>query len=130
MNFGNHRHEIVNTHNPVIKLCIEGTQAEYKGHHEEAQILYWKAWEIAQNDYEACIAAHYVAQFQQKPEDILFWNLEALNRADNVQRELVKDFYPSLYLNMGRAYELVGNASEAQKYYDLAAKLGFKHQKG
>jgi tetratricopeptide (TPR) repeat protein len=118
----------VNTHNPVIKLCIEGTQAEFKGQHEDAHTLYWQAWEIAQNDYEACIAAHYVARLQQKPEDILFWNLEALNRADHVQPELVKDFYPSLYLNMGRAYELLGNASEAQKYYDLAAKLGFKHQ--
>ncbi len=118
----------MNTQNKVINLCIEGTQAEFKGQLKDAYTLYWQAWEIAQNDYEACIAAHYVARFQQKPEDILFWNLEALNRADHVQPELVKDFYPSLYLNMGRAYELLGNASEAQKYYDLAAKLGFKHQ--
>ncbi|MGF2076150.1 hypothetical protein, partial [Enterococcus casseliflavus] len=36
--------------------------------------------------------------------------------------ERVRSFYPSLYLNMGHAYELLGNQTEAKRYYDLAAE--------
>ena len=112
----------------VVKLCIAGTQAEYEGRPEDARQLYWQAWESAQNDYEACVAAHYVARFQESPEETLRWNMEAFNRAAQAQQETVQDFYPSLYLNLGRSYELLGNKVEAQHYYDLAAGLGFAHQ--
>jgi hypothetical protein len=114
--------------NPVVQLCIAGTQAEFAGRQAEASALYWQAWEAAKDDYEACVAAHYVARFQKSPEDILRWNQEALDRADALKDESVKDFYPSLYLNMGRAYELLGNPAEARRYYDLAAGLGAVHQ--
>ena len=56
------------------------------------------------------------------------WNQEALNRAERVKDDSVKSFYPSLYLNMGHSYELLGHLTEAQRYYDLAAQLGFPHQ--
>jgi len=58
----------------------------------------------------------------------LCWNQLALKHANAVNDEKVRDFYPSLYLNLGRSYELVGNQDEAQKYYDLAAQLGIIHQ--
>jgi hypothetical protein len=51
-----------------------------------------------------------------------------LNHANAVTDERVKEFYPSLYLNMGQAYENLGNPVEAQRYYKLAADLGFIHQ--
>ncbi len=85
----------------VVHLCVEGTRAEFAGKMKDARALYWQAWNTAKDDFEACIAAHYVARFQENPEDILFWNQEALNRANAVKNDLVKDFYPSLYLNMG-----------------------------
>ena len=113
---------------PVIQLCVEGTRAEFAGKLNDARALYWQAWNTAKHDFEACIAAHYVASFQESPTDILFWNQEALNRANAVKNDLVKDFYPSLYLNMGYSYELLGNSSEAQRYYDLAAQLGYRHR--
>jgi hypothetical protein len=47
--------------NPVIQLCVAGTQAEFRGEIEEARAFYQQAWEAAQDDFEACIAAHYVA---------------------------------------------------------------------
>jgi hypothetical protein len=114
--------------NPVIKLCIEGTNAEFEGRVGDAHILYDQAWELRKDDYDACIAAHYVARFRDAPEDTLHWNQEALKRADAVNDDSVKDFYPSLYLNLGHSYELLGNISEAQKYYSLAAELGVVHQ--
>ena len=117
----------MDTHNPVIKFCIAGSSAEFEGGIGEAQNLYQQAWDTAQNDYEACIAAHYVARFQATPEETLRWNQEALDRANRVDDESVKEFYPSLYLNLGCSHEMLGNQTEAQRYYDLAAKLGFVH---
>jgi tetratricopeptide (TPR) repeat protein len=114
--------------NPVIKLCVEGTRAEFEGRANVARTLFMQAWEASRDDYEACVAAHYVARYQESPEDMLRWNREALNRANAVGDDRVKDFYPSLYLNMGRSYETLGNQAEAQKYYNLAAELGFVHQ--
>ena len=114
--------------NPVIKLCIAGTQAEFQGQIQAAAALYMQAWQAATDDYEACIAAHYVARFQQDAAETLRWNQTALLHADAVDDERVKDFYPSLYLNLGRSHTLLGDLVEAQKYYALAAALGVVHQ--
>ncbi len=119
---------ITDPHSPTVQLCIEGTRAEYAGQPQRAAALYQKAWEIAGNDYEACVAAHYVARFQETPEEVLAWNLKALRRAEAAGDEAVQEFYPSLYLSLGQAYELVGDMQEAQRYYDQAAALGFPHQ--
>jgi tetratricopeptide (TPR) repeat protein len=118
----------VDTENPVVKLCIAGTQAEFAGRLDEACDLYWRAWETAQDDYEACIAAHYIARHQPRSEDALHWNAVALDRAAAVGDDRVDNFYPSLYVNMGRSYELIGNQTEARRYYNLAAELGLIHR--
>jgi len=114
--------------NPVIKLCVAGSRAEFEGQPEAASRLYWQAWEAAQDDYEACIAAHYVARFQESPADQLHWNQQALTHAQAVENDRVRDFFPSLYLNLGRSLERTGNQAEAQRYYELAARSGFVHQ--
>ena len=113
---------------PVIALCIQGSQAEFRGQMTEACGLYWQAWQSAGDDYQACIAAHYVARCQQSPAETLRWNLEALQRAQKVDEERVSHFYPSLYLNLGRSYEQLGDLDQARHYYDLAAALGAPHQ--
>jgi tetratricopeptide (TPR) repeat protein len=118
----------MNPDNPVIKLCIEGSQAEFQGLIEKARSLYQKAWEAAQDDYDACIAAHYVARHQKSYEERLRWNQVALDKTNAVTDNSIQEFYPSLFLNMGQSYELLGNFSEAKQYYDLAAELGVVHQ--
>ena len=124
----NQTYEFVDTNNPVIQLCMAGTRAEFEHSLDDARRLYQQAWDARTDDYDACIAAHYVARFQDSVEDSLHWNHLALRYANVVNDERVEDFYPSLYLNLGRSYELVGNQNEAQKYYDLAAELGVVHQ--
>jgi tetratricopeptide (TPR) repeat protein len=114
--------------NPVIKLCMEGTRAEFEGRIEDARTLYREAWEAAQDDYERCVAAHYVARRQESPRETLRWNLEALVRAEAVGDERVSEFYASLYLNLGHSYELLGDQSQARHYYGLAAELGVVHR--
>lgn len=112
----------------MIKLCVEGTQAEFEGRIEAARALYRQAWAAARDDYEMCVAAHYVARHQENPQDRLRWNREALLRAEAVGDERVHSFYPSLYVNMGSAYEALGNVAEAKRYYELAAGLGLVHR--
>ena len=82
----------------------------------------------ASNNYEACIAAHYVARFPADREDALHWHQIALNCAQQLEHEQAREFYPSLYLGLGRAHEDLGNSLEAQRYYQLAAELGYAHQ--
>jgi len=110
----------MNTNNPIIQLCMEGARAEFEHRLEDARVLYQQAWDARKDNYDACIAAHYVARFQDSAEESLRWNQIALDHANAVN--------PSLYLSLGRSYELVGNPSEAQKYYELAAELGVIHQ--
>ena len=109
--------------NPVVKLCAEGMRAEFEGRGADAHALFLRAWETRTDDYEACIAAHFVARYQQEPEEMLRWNREALERANAVRDERVQDFYPSLYLNLGKAHEEVGSPAEARRCYRLAADL-------
>jgi hypothetical protein len=118
----------VNINNPIIQLCIQGSRAEFEHRPEDARALYQQAWEARLDDYDACIAAHYVARFQESPEETLYWNQIALSHAEAVNDESVRDFYPSLYLNLGRSYEVLGMGMEARKYYSLAADLGITHQ--
>lgn len=113
---------------PAITLCIRGTQAEFQGKMEEAKQLYTQAWDLAEDDFESCVAAHYVARTQTDTGEILRWNLIALEKANAVGDERVAPFYPSLYLNLGKSYEVLGEADKARTYYDLAAALGLPHQ--
>jgi V8-like Glu-specific endopeptidase len=114
--------------NLVIRLCVEGSQAEFAKRPDDARTLYQQAWDTAQDDYEKCIAAHYVARMQSTPEDTFRWNQIALTHAKAVTDDRVQSFYPSLYLNMGQSYEVLGNSTEANRYYDLAAALGVSHR--
>lgn len=108
--------------NPVVKLCSQGMRAEYEGRNEDALTLFKQAWEPAKDNYDACVAAHFLARQQESPQDTLHWNQEALIRASAAGDEKVQSFYPSLYLNLGYSYELLGNSAEACKYYHLAAE--------
>lgn len=108
----------IDSENTVIKLCAEGVAAEMQRDFEKAAALYESAWAQQTCDYEACIVAHYMARIQETLEDILHWNLEALRYADIVADDSVLAFYPSLYLNIGRAYEELGRVAEARQCYE------------
>ena len=98
-------------------LCAAGIEAEMQGEFTTAMEHYTEAWEIRVNDFEACIAAHYMARLQNCAEDMLHWNKLALQYADTLPVESVAVFYPSLYLNVGNSYEALGDGENAMKYY-------------
>ena len=112
----------VDPNNEVVKLCAAGIEAEMAGRHEEARLIYGEAWERRSNDYESCIVAHYVARIQTSPQELLHWNKQALTYADKVGDSSVQSFYPSLYLNVAKAYEDMGDRATAQEYYQLGAE--------
>jgi tetratricopeptide (TPR) repeat protein len=114
--------------NPVIQLCIAGTQAEFQHKIDEAKVFYEQAWQIQSNDYEACMAAHYMARLQKDPKIEFDWNQKALKYAGLCADGRVTPFLPSLFLNMGKSYEKLGDLSTAQHYYDKALQLGMPHQ--
>jgi len=107
--------------NPVVQLCVKGMNAESEGKIEEARQLFQQAWDMATNDFEAFTAAHYLARNQEDPNDNLKWNLEALARASAIKDESTRGYYPSLYLNVAKSYETLGNMEEAARHYQLAA---------
>jgi len=109
--------------NPVVKLCAEGMQAECEGRGADAHALFLRAWQTCSDDYEACIAAHFVARYQEEPDAMLRWNREALERANAVRDARVYDFYPSLYLNLGKSHEELGSRAGARRCYRLASDL-------
>lgn len=107
--------------NPIVKLCAEGMQAEAEGKIETARTLFGKAWDNAANDFEAFTAAHYMARNQTDAAGALKWNLEALSRAKAIKDDDVRATFPSLYLNVGKSCEDMGDIAEAARYYLLAA---------
>lgn len=106
--------------NPVVKLCTAGMEAEGAGRMADAATLFAQAWETARDDYEACIAAHYVARHQPDADRTLHWNQVALDRARQVRDGRAAAFLPSLYLNLGRAFETMDDLTAARACYTQA----------
>jgi hypothetical protein len=63
--------------NPVLKLCQEGMQAEAEGRLLDARALFEQAWAARTDDYDACVAAHYLARRQDDPAEVLRWNCQS-----------------------------------------------------
>jgi hypothetical protein len=110
-------------YNPVVKLCAAGMAAEGEGRPEDARLSFERAWAESRDDFEACIAAHYVARHQATPAAEVDWNRTALERADRVGDVRVAGFYPSLYLNLAHSLEKVGDAAAACTHYVKAGEL-------
>jgi hypothetical protein len=110
----------MDSNNPVVRLCQDGMRAEFADDPAGARALFEQAWAAARDDYEACVAAHFLARHQPGPAETLRWNQLALERAARADPELVRGFYPSLYLNLGYAWERMGDRVMARQYYQLA----------
>jgi hypothetical protein len=99
--------------NPVVQLCAQGMMTGDPG-------LFERAWEARSDDFDACVAAHYLARHQPDAQSALEWNARALTHAEAAGSERVRGFFPSLLLNLAKAYEDVGDLVEAARHYDLA----------
>jgi len=109
-----------NPNNNVIKLCIEGMAMEEKGKAEEASKLFLQAWNKATNEFEKFTAAYYVARHQENASDKLKWFETALQSALRINDVSVAGAYPSLYSNIAKCYEELGDLDNAKKNHELA----------
>lgn len=109
--------------NNVIKLCIQGMEMDEKGRPEEAIKLFLQAWNEATNDFEKFTAAHYVTRHQKNVSDELNWLETGLQFALKINDDAVKGAFPSLYSNIAKCYEELGDRDNAKKNHELAKKF-------
>jgi hypothetical protein len=98
--------------NPVIALCIAGMQIE--GESDRARVLFEQAWAARVDDFDASVAAHFLARHQPTPADTLHWNAVALRHADALGDDRARELLPSLCLNLGDSYLAAGRVDEAR----------------
>ena len=107
--------------NKVMQLCAKGIETEGTGDFNVARTFYLEAWQLALSATEQFTVAHYLAR-NVSVEESLYWNKLALEYAKCVNKEEVKSVFPSLYLNLGKSYEDIGDQINAGKYYNYAAQ--------
>jgi tetratricopeptide (TPR) repeat protein len=114
-----------NPNNHVIKLCLQGMEMEDKGKSEEASAFFLQAWNEATNDFEKYTAAHYVARHQKNATDKLKWYETGLELALRINNDAVNGAISSLYSNIAKCYEELGDVDNAKKNHELG--ISFTH---
>ena len=112
--------------NPVVQLCLQGMEMEAKGNPDEALRIFLQAWNEANNDLENFLAAHFIARQQNNVHDKIKWTETALEFALKINDNTVKGAIPSLYFNLAKYYEELGDSANAKKNHELAASLADK----
>jgi tetratricopeptide (TPR) repeat protein len=112
--------------NNVVKLCLQGMDMEGKGKPEEASRIFLQAWNEATNDFEKFTAAYYVARHQKDVRDKLKWFETVLQFALKINNHSVKAAFPSLYSNIAKCYEDLGDVDNARKNHELAISFSGK----
>lgn len=107
--------------NVVIKHCMMGMKLEDDGNIEDAAMMFNKAWQAAADDYEKFIAAYHLARQQKSITDKLKWMETSLQCALNINDDDVKSAYPTLYLNIAKCYEELGDSDNAKRNYELSS---------
>ena len=109
-----------NPNNHIVKLCLQGMYLEGKSKPEEASRIFLQAWNEASDDLEKFIAAHYVTRHQKSVHDRLKWVEATLHLALKINDDYVKGVFPSIYSNIAKCYEELGDLVIAKKNYELA----------
>ncbi len=109
-----------NPTNKVVKRCLQGMSMEDEGNPKEALRRFLQAFNEATSDFEKFLAAHYVARHQKHVSDKLKWLETALHSALKVNNEAVKGAFPSLYTNIAKCYEELGDFNNAKRNHELA----------
>lgn len=102
--------------NPIYQRCAQGIELE-GADPDAAKALYESAWQEAQTAAEKFTAAHYLARVQSTVAEKLQWDECALELAMDAEPSVKVASLPSLYLNVGKGYEDLGDKDTAQVHY-------------
>lgn len=105
--------------NPVVALCAAGMAIE--GDVSAARALFEQAWAARSDDYDASIAAHFLARHQDTVEARLHWNAVAAQHAEVVTDGRTDEFKASLYLNLADAQLSAGDRAAAAAALAIAS---------
>ena len=106
----------LDSENPVVALCAAGMAAGGEG--LAAADCFTRAWAARADDFEAAVAAHYVARVQADAAVKLAWDKRAVWHAEAALvagDERVRCLLASLYLNCGDGLLGAGRRDEARK---------------
>ena len=101
--------------NPVVALCAAGMAVG--GDAAAASECFARAWAARRDDFEAAVAAHYMARQQPAPAERLTWDARAVDHAEAalaVGDARVRGLLASLYLNLGDALLVASRPGEAR----------------
>ncbi len=110
----------------MIEKIGRAQELAANGDRDGARILYADMWAEAtqaEDQYQACVVAHFMAHAHVEPGAQLDWHLRALHAADAVGDERVLGFYPSLYANLGEVNLRLGNLAQAREYISRADEI-------
>lgn len=99
--------------NPVMQLCAAGMQVD--GEPAKALALFEQAWTLRRDDFDASVAAHFVARHQPTPDATREWNERALLHANALTDDRATALIPSLCLNLAESYRLDSRISDAER---------------
>ncbi len=99
---------------------MSGMGLEDSGNIEEAIKMFHKAWHEATDDYEKFIAAYHLARQQKSITEKLKWMETSLQCALKVNDDNVKSAYSTLYFNIAKIYEELGDSENAKRNYELS----------
>ena len=103
--------------NIVVQLCAEGITSRDLS---AKSVLIEKAWKLASNNEEKCLAAHYMGRLKIDLNVRMQWDNEALEFAKQLPAETVAGFLPTLHLMIGKNYEDMGLKLKASEYCQSA----------
>ncbi|HTE45506.1 MAG TPA: hypothetical protein VK636_09705 [Gemmatimonadaceae bacterium] len=99
--------------NPVVQFCAAGMEVD--GEPSKALALFERAWASRRDDFDASVAAHYVARHQATPQASLEWNERALQHAEAIADDRAASLMPSLCLNLAESYRKSARMAEAEQ---------------
>ncbi|HEX8850652.1 MAG TPA: hypothetical protein VF761_14075 [Gemmatimonadaceae bacterium] len=100
--------------NPVVALCAAGMAADDAA---TARDCFTKAWAVRADDFEAAVAAHYMARLQPDAGGKLDWDARAVQHAEAAIAggdTRVRVMLASLYLNLGDGLLGAGRPDKAR----------------
>ncbi len=106
--------------NKIVQRCAKGMSLEGEAKTGEAYHQFQQAWNEASNDFEKFVAAHYMARHQNSVREKLKWDETALQHAIKIGEDSMKSHYPSLYLNIAKCHEDLGDSELAYLNYRKA----------